>query len=230
MAGGCYFLGGFGRLFSDQIDIKANGFDSVVPTMLSGLSEGMIALVVILVLSASMSTLSSLVIVSASTLTLDLIRDNFAKDMTEPRQVLLIRILIVVFIAISAVLALIQYKSSVNFIAQLMGISWGAMAGAFLAPFMYSLYSKKVSTAACWTCFIFASVLMTANMLIRPAFPAIMQSPINAGAIAMLAGLIIVPIVSAITPSPDKKLVDDAFTCYDEKIMVPLSTSLDSEQ
>ena len=63
---------------------------------------------------------------------------------------------------------------------------------------------------------------MSANMLIRPAFPVIMQSPINSGAIAMLAGLIIVPIVSALTPSPDKKLVDDAFKCYDEKIIVPL--------
>ena len=230
VAGGCYFLGGFGRLFSDQIDIAANGYDSIVPTMLSGLSEGMIALVVILVLSASMSTLSSLVIVSASTLTLDLIRDNFAKEMSEPRQVLLIRILVVVFIAISAVLALVQYKSSVTFIAQLMGVSWGAMAGAFLAPFMYALYSKKVSTAACWTCFIFGSVLMSANMLIRPIFPAIMQSPINAGAIAMLAGLIIVPVVSALTSPPDKKLVDDTFKCYDEKIVVPLSTALDSEK
>ena len=177
-----------------------------------------------------MSTLSSLVIVSASTLALDLIKGKFAKDMSDAKQVFLIRILIVVFIAISAVLALVQYKSSVNFIAQLMGISWGAMAGAFLAPFMYSLYSKKVTTAACWTCFIFASVLMSANMLIRPMFPAIMQSPINAGAIAMLAGLIIVPIVSAITPKPDEKLVDEAFECYEEKILVPLSTSLNSEK
>ena len=230
VAGGCYFLGGFGRLFSDKIDIAANGFDSVVPTMLSGLSDGMIALVVILVLSASMSTLSSLVIVSASTLALDLIKNNFAKDMSDAKQVFLIRILIVVFIAISAVLALVQYKSSVNFIAQLMGISWGAMAGAFLAPFMYSLYSKKVTIAACWACFLFGSVLMTANMLIRPMFPAIMQSPINSGAIAMLAGLLIVPIVSALTPSPNKKLVDEAFKCYEEKILVPLSTSLNSEK
>ena len=226
VAGGCYFLGGFGRLFSEQIDIKANGFDSIIPTMLSGLSEGMIALVVSLVLSASMSTLSSLVIASSSTLAIDLIKDNFAKDMSESKQVLLMRILIVIFIAISAVLALIQYTSSVNFIAQLMGISWGAMAGAFLAPFMYSLYSKKVTTASCWACFIFATVLMTANMLIRPAFPAIMQSPINSGAIAMLAGLVIVPIVSAITPSPDKNLVDNAFKCYDKETKVPISVAL----
>ena len=226
VAGGCYFLGGFGRLFSDQIDIAANGFDSIIPTMLSGLSAGMIALVVILVLSASMSTLSSLVIASSSTLTIDLIKGALFKNMSESKQVLLMRILIVVFIAISAVLALIQYKSSVTFIAQLMGVSWGAMAGAFLAPFMYSLYSKKVTTAACWTCFLFGTFLMTANMLARPIFPQIMQSPINAGAIAMLAGLIIVPIVSAITPKPKKSLVDEAFACYDKETTVPQSVAL----
>ena len=226
VAGGCYFLGGFGRLFSDQIDIKANGFDSIIPTMLSGLSDGMIALIVILVLSASMSTLSSLVIASSSTLTIDLIKDNIIKGMSESKQVLYMRGLIVVFIAISAVLALIQYKSSVNFIAQLMGISWGAMAGSFLAPFMYSLYYRNITTASCWVCFIFSTVLMTANMLIRPAFPAIMQSPINAGAIAMLVGLIIVPIISAITPKPNKMLVDRAFAAYDRTTTVPQSVAL----
>ena len=226
VAGGCYFLGGFGRLFSDQIDIAANGFDSIIPTMLSGLSAGMIALIVILVLSASMSTLSSLVIASSSTLAIDLIKDNFAPTMTEAKQVFLMRVLIVIFIAISAILALIQYKSSVNFIAQMMGISWGAMAGAFLAPFMYSLYSKKVTTAACWTCFGFSVVLMIANMLIRPMFPAIMQSPINAGAIAMLAGLIIVPIVSALTAPPERRLVDEAFKCYEKETTVPQYVAL----
>lgn len=229
VAGGCYFLGGFGRLFSDQIDIAANGYDSIIPTMLSGLSEGMIALIVILVLSASMSTLSSLVIVSSSTITIDLIKDNFIKNMSESKQVLFIRLLIVVFIAISAILAMVQYKSSVNFIAQLMGISWGAMAGAFLAPFMYSLYLRNVSAASCWACFIFACGLMTANMFFRPEFPQILQSPINSGAIAMLAGLVIVPVVSAITKKPEKHLVEDAFSCYEEKTVVPISTALGKE-
>ncbi len=185
VAGGSYFLGGFGRLFSDQIDVDANGFDSIIPTMLSGLPSVLIALVVILVLSASMSTLSSLVIASSSTLTIDFIKDNFVKNMSEKKQVLLIRVLIVVFIAISSVLALIQYKSSVTFIAQLMGVSWGALAGSFLAPFMYSLYVKWVTKASCFVCFIFSSVLMIANIFCRESFPVIMQSPINCGAIAM---------------------------------------------
>jgi SSS family transporter len=226
VAGGCYFLGGFGRLFSDQIDIAANGYDSVVPTMLSNLSDGMITLVVILVLSASMSTLSSLVIASSSTLTIDLIKDNFVKNMKEKSQLLMIRVLIVVFIAISAVLALVQYSSNVTFIAQLMGVSWGALAGAFLAPFLYSLYGKWVSKASCWCCFLFASVVMILNIFCRDSFPAILQSPINSGAVVMLAGLVIVPVVSLFTPKPDKKLVDEAFACYDKETKVAQKTAL----
>lgn len=226
VSGGCYFLGGFGRLFSDQIDVEANGFDSIIPTMLSNLSPILIALVVILVLSASMSTLSSLVIASSSTLTIDFLKDNFIKNMNEKKQVLYIRVLVVVFIAISAILALIQYKSSVTFIAQLMGVSWGALAGSFLAPFMYSLYSKKVSKASCWVCFLFSSILMLANIFWRDSFPVIIQSPINCGAIAMLVGLVIVPVVSLFTPKPDKQLVDSAFACYDKETMVSQKTAL----
>ena len=226
IAGGCYFLGGFGRLFSDQIDVTANGYDSIVPTMLSNLSPILIALVVILVLSASMSTLSSLVLASSSTLTIDFLKDNFIKNMSEKKQLLYIRVLVVVFIAISSILALIQYKSSVTFIAQLMGVSWGALAGAFLAPFMYSLYSKKVTKASCWVCFLFGSILMLLNIFFRSSFPAIMQSPINCGAIAMLAGLVIVPVVSLFTPKPDEKLVNDAFACYEKKTSVAQKDAL----
>lgn len=226
VSGGCYFLGGFGRLFSDKIDVGKNGYDSIIPTMLSGLSPVLIALVVILVLSASMSTLSSLVLASSSTLTIDFLQDNFIKNMTEKSRLLCIRIFVVVFIAISSVLALVQYKSSVTFIAQLMGVSWGALAGSFLAPFMYSLYGKWVSKASCWVCFIFSSVLMVANILFRSHFPKIIQSPINCGAIAMLAGLVIVPIVSAFTPKPDKKLLDETFACYEEKTQVSRKSSL----
>ena len=220
VAGGCYFLGGFGRLFSDKIDIAANGYDSVVPTMLSGLPDFLIAVVIVLVLSASMSTLSSLVLTSSSTLTLDLLKGHVIKDMKEKQQLLIMRLLIVVFIAISAVLAIIQHKSSVTFIAQLMGVSWGAMAGAFLAPFLFGLYWKKTTKAACWVSFLFSTVVMIANIFLKSSFPALLQSPINAGAFCMIAGLVLVPIVSLFTPKPDQKLVEDAFSCYEEKVLV----------
>ncbi len=230
VAGGCYFLGGFGRLFSDRIDIAANGFDSVVPAMLSGLPDILIAIVVILVLSASMSTLSSLVLTSSSTLTLDLLKGRFVKDMDEKKQVFIMRCLIVVFVAISVVIAIIQYRSNVTFIAQLMGISWGALAGAFLAPFLYGLYWKGASAAAVWCSFIFSTVVMLANMFARSSFPVMLQSPINAGAFCMIAGLIIVPVISVFTPKPDKKVVEESFACYDTKVLVPRRRALEDEQ
>ena len=226
VSGGCYFLGGFGRLFSDQIDIAANGYDSVIPTMLSGLSPILIGLVVILVLSASMSTLSSLVMASSSTLTLDVLKGHVIKDMDEKKQVLIMRLLIVVFIAISVIIAAVQYKSNVTFIAQLMGVSWGALAGAFLAPFLYGLYWKRTTKSACYVSFTFGAGFMLLNMLFRSSFPELLRSPINAGAFAMLAGLVIVPVVSLFTPKPEEKWVEDTFACYNRKIEVPVKQSL----
>ena len=234
VAGGCYFLGGFGRLFSADIPMKdgvpVGGFDSIIPTMLSTLPDFLIAIVVILVLSASMSTLSSLVIASSSTLTIDLLKGNIIKKMSEKKQVILIRVFIVVFIAISAFIAIYQTQSqneSVKFIAQLMGVSWGALAGAFLAPFLYGLYWKKTTKIACWVSFIFGAGIMTLNLFFRSAFPAILQSPINCGAFAMLAGLIIVPVVSLLTPKPKKEMVDGAFACYDKTVPAKQKNSLD---
>ncbi|MDD5898599.1 MAG: sodium/solute symporter [Clostridia bacterium] len=229
VAGGCYFLGGFGRLFSDQIDIVANGYDSVVPTMLSGLSTVLIAVVVILVLSASMSTLSSLVLASSSTLTLDFIKGTVVKDLDEKKQLLIMRLLIVMFIAISVVLAIVQYKSSVTFIAQLMGVSWGALAGAFLAPFLFGLYWKRTTPAGVWASFLFSTVVMLANVLVRGMFPVMLRSPINAGAFCMLAGLIIVPVVSLLTRKPDAALIDHVFSCYDRKVLVSVKDSIGEE-
>ena len=226
VAGGCYFLGGFGRLFSDRVDIASGGYDSVIPAMLSGLPDLLIAVVVILVLSASMSTLSSLVLASSSTLTIDFLKDNVIRDMDEKKQVRIMRSLIVVFIAVSVVLAIIQYRSNVTFIAQLMGISWGALAGAFLAPFLYGLYWKRTTSAACWVSFLFSALVMIANIFFRPSFPALLQSPINAGAFCMLAGLILVPLVSCMTKAPDGKLVEDAFSCYEKMVTVPQREAL----
>ncbi len=231
VAGGCYFLGGFGRLFSDRIDIAVGGYDSVIPTMLSGLPAILIAVVVILVLSASMSTLSSLVLASSSTLTLDFIKGNIIKDMDEKRQVKWMRGLVVVFIAISVVLALIQYKSSVTFIAQLMGVSWGALAGAFLAPFLYGLYWKRTTKAACWVSFVFSTVFMLAVISpVKGNLPALLQSPINAGAFCMIVGLVIVPVVSLFTKAPDRKRLEDVFSCYERKVTVTVRDSIGEQE
>lgn len=228
VAGGCYFLGGFGRLFTDKLTIVdgsiVGGFDAIIPTMLSGLPDILIAIVIVLVLSASMSTLSSLVLASSSTLTLDMIKGHIVKNMDEKKQVLIMRALIVIFIAISAFIAL--NKDKLSAIADMMGISWGALAGAFLAPFLYGLYWKKATRASVWVSFIFGAGIMVLNMLFRSSFPTIMQSPINCGVIAMLAGLVIVPVVSLVTRKLDSEFVNDAFACYEERVSVNKKESL----
>ena len=221
VSGGCYFLGGFGRLFDTPEIYAENGsiiYDAIVPSMLSTLPDILIGVVIVLVLSASMSTLSSLVLTSSSTLTLDLIKDHIVKDMDEKKQLLIMRIMLVVFIVISVVIAL----DPPTFIAQLMGISWGALAGAFLAPFMYGLYWKGVTKLSVWASFICGVALTVANMFFK-----FIASPINAGAIAMIAGLIIVPVVSVLTPKMDKKKVEDVFACLEETVVVSKRKSIE---
>ncbi len=220
VAGGCYFLGGFGRLYANQIDLAADGYDAIIPTMLEPLSPFLMAVVVILVLSASMSTLSSLVLTSSSTLTLDFIKGTLVKDLKEKKQLLIMRILIAVFIAISVVIAIIQYRSNVTFIAQLMGISWGALAGAFLGPFLLGLYWKRATAASVWVSFLFSTIVMLLNMFCKQLFPPILQSPINAGVFCMAAGFILVIVVSLLTKPPKKEHIRQVFACYEKKVMV----------
>ncbi|MDR2530493.1 MAG: sodium/solute symporter [Oscillospiraceae bacterium] len=222
IAGGCYFLGGFGRLFADRPEIYnattgAPIFDAIMPAMLGTLSDALIGVAMLLVFSASMSTLSSLVLASGSTLTLDFIKPLFRKDMAEKSQLLTIRVLIVFFVVVSGGLALLQYKSAVTFIAQLMGISWGALAGAFIAPFMYGLYWKRVTVPAVWVSFAVGVGITVSNMLLNLAGRPFIKSPINAGAIAMIAGLVAVPLVSLVTRKPKAELIVNAFSCFDKR-------------
>jgi SSS family solute:Na+ symporter len=228
VSGGCYFLGGFGRLFSDNASVARNGFDAIIPAMLSYFSAPLIGFVVLLVLSASMSTLSALVMTSATTFTLDFLKGSLIREMNERSQLFFIRLLIAVFIVISSVIAMMQYEGGVSFIAQLMGISWGALSGAFLAPFLYGLYWKGTTRAAVWTSFACGVLLMTANIFFRSSFPPLLQSPINSGAFVMLAGLVLVPAVSVVTPKLKRRDVERMFSCYDQKVVVRSRESLGS--
>lgn len=222
VSGGCYFLGGFSRISGVMPEADGSvAYDTIIPTMLSTLPDILIGVVIVLVLSASMSTLSSLVLTSSSTLTLDFIKPLFVKDMDEKKQLVWMRVLLAFFVVISVVIAL----DPPAFIAQLMGISWGALAGAFLAPFLYGLYWKGVTRSAVWASFAVGVGITVLNIPFK-----FIASPINAGAIAMLAGLVVVPIVSLITPKLKKDMVEDIFTCLDEKVMVEQKMALPEEK
>lgn len=138
--------------------------------------------------------------------------------MSERKQVVTMQILVVFFIVLSVVLAI----NPPVFIAQLMGISWGALAGAFLAPFLYGLYWRGVTKAAVWASFACGVGITVSNMYFK-----YIASPINAGAIAMIAGLVVVPVVSLITPKMSKSKIEEIFSCYDEKVLISKKRSLE---
>ena len=241
VAGGSYFMGGFVRLYCtlDSADGSGRAFietvngkpvyDTMVPALIhQALPNLLIGLVVVLVLSASLSTLSSLVLTSSSTLTNDLIKPRI-KNFDDKHQVMFMRIFIAVFLVISVLIACHKNAS----ISTLMSYSWGALSGAFLGPFLYGLFMKKASKAAVAASMITGVGISVTHMLLFSfnieAFSGIKQavidlncplqllSPINAGAFAMIVSLLIVPIVSSFTKAPDKKVVDNAFSSLSAK-------------
>ncbi len=237
VAGGSYFLGAFGRIFvtSEEATNAITGkfsTDLIMPIMLEkAVSPLIISVIVILVLSASISTLSSLVLSSSSTITLDLVVPSVKKEMSETKKVSLIRIFLGIFVMISMLLAIYSYRTNDLYIAKLMSISWGALSGSFIAPFLYGLFWKGVTKAAVWASFISGVGITVTHLILSngalfghsftfpTGLPVNLASPINAGAFAMLFGLVLVPVVSWVTPKIKKEVIDNAFSGYDIKVV-----------
>ncbi len=186
-----------------------------------------------------MSTLSSLVLTSSSVLTIDFIDPVFfdKKSMEEKKKVLCMRIFIVFFIAVSAVIAVVQARSPVLFISQMIGFSWGALAGAFLAPFMYGLYMKRVPKAAVWVNYVIGLGISIASFNcnlhgVKFENPVLeyFKSPINAGMLAMILGIVITPIITLIAPAKDTERTDKIFECYNRKVTVSSKKSIAEDE
>jgi SSS family solute:Na+ symporter len=185
-----------------------------------------------------MSTLSSLVLTSSSTLTLDFINSFKKNKASEKQNLIVLRLFVAVFILISAVIAIVQAKSRVTFIAQLMGISWGALSGSFLAPFFYGLYWKKVTKPAVAVSFIFGSVMMIIQLLISmkiiavagPVLTLIFKNSLYSGVFSMLASLLLVPFVSLLTRKSLPADVEKMFECYNQTVMVPVKEILTDDE
>ena len=179
-------------------------FDRIVPDMLySVLPEFLMALVLLLVLSASMSSLSTLVLVSASAVAIDMYKGHIKPDISKEKSVAAMRLLSGVFIIMSFFLA--RYEFSL--IVTLMSLSWGAVAGSFMAPFLYGLYWKRTTrTGAAAGMATGLTLSITLFFVLGPA-----NAPI-ASTIAMIAPFIVVPVVSVFTARPDDALLARAFT------------------
>ena len=243
VAGGCYFLGGFGRLFVESVE-SVGGASGIIPTMITGLVENktlnalLVGLVVLLVLAASMSTLSSLVMTSASTVTIDLLGTKLKE---EKKRTFILKLLIIIFIIVAGLLAIFQIygpKELTSDIASLMGISWGAISGAFIGPFVYGLYWKKTTKAAVWSSFIGGVAICIASLIFKfmgfadkgTFIGVFLSDSIYMGVVAMVFSLVIVPVVSLFTRVTNKEEVESMFDCYNEMVTVPAKNVLNSNK
>jgi SSS family solute:Na+ symporter len=212
VAGGSYFIGGFGRLYYDADTVV---FDEIIPTMIQkALPDVLIGLVLLVVLSASISTLASLVLTSASTFISDFVK-SFT-NIKSKSELLWIRIMCGAFIVVSVVIAI----NPNSFITALMSLSWGALAGSFLGPFIYGLFWKRTTKLAVWASMISGVVINGLNFFLG------ITSPTTAGALSMILSLVIVPVFSLISDKKHKEEIDEMFLCYEEKVLVTKKSSL----
>ncbi|GHT86884.1 sodium:solute symporter [Spirochaetia bacterium] len=203
-----YSTGAFSHVFFtlDTVPKTETGrilYDLIVPTLLtSHLPEVLLALIMLLVLSASMSTLSSLVLVSSSSVAIDLAPVKLETKNGKDISVAMMRFLSAVFIIISYFISRFQ----ISIIVYLMSLSWGAVSGAFAAPYILGLYSKKVTKTAAYAGLLSGLAVEIALFFILGAS----RSPL-AASIAIVVPFIVVPVVSLFTAPPDKALLDKAF-------------------
>lgn len=203
VAGGGYLIGSLSHLFFDEI--PAGGSDFIVPNMLndSGIADVLVGLVLVLLIAASVSTLSSITITAASTLTMDIVRDRFLKD--KERDIsFLTKIVCVIFVACSF---LIAWKGTGTPILDMMSYSWGIISGSFLAPYAVSLYWKKANSKGAW-----AGMIGGFAVALPPLVAKLLNSDLTLGGfgklsdmgahfacLSMVVSLLLVILVSAMT-------------------------------
>jgi SSS family solute:Na+ symporter len=203
-----YLTGIFSHFFFtlDTVPRNPDGgvfFDRIVPELLTErLPEPLMALILLLVLSASMSTLSSLALVSSSAVAIDLYPSRTAKT-GKDGSVAMMRFLLAVFVIISYFISRFQF----SFIVTLMSLSWGAVSGAFGAPYIYGLYAKKVTKAGAYAGLLSGlGVEILLFFLLGPE-----HSPVAASC-AIAIPFLVVPAVSKFTKAPDQAILNRAFT------------------
>lgn len=217
---GAYFVGG---LYS-KFNLTSTNPDYFIPEMLIlVIPSGLMGIIAVLILSASMSTLSSVSLASASVVAVDIYKGKINKDAEDKKVNRVMRVLCLIFIAISVILAILNEKFNISAIAYLMGLSWGTLAGCFIGPYVLGVVWKKVTKPAVWASII-GSLVLTVVLILIFGFDksgwtctlgvaiknGISCSPLI-GVICMVYSMVITIIVSLFTKRPDNSVIESAF-------------------
>ena len=218
---GAYFTGALSVYFPEFKEVAA---DNVIPHMLQVvIPTGLIGLIAVLILSASMSTLSSVSLASASVIAVDIYKGAVAPDASDKKVNRLMKGLCLVFVVISVALAILNEKFKISAIAYLMGLSWGTLAGCFMGPYVLGLLWKKVTRPAVWSSIIGSLVLTVILIFIFGydkngwdcTFGMALKTGVGCspmiGVICMVYSLLVTATVSLFTKTPDEKTISNAF-------------------
>ena len=219
---GAYLIGSTSRLVLGG-QLPEGGIDSVIPTLLMEVLSGgtlgiiLLAVIMILLLSASMSTLQAVVLTSASAVAVDLIPAVRKKETKPESQMLLTRLLCLAFVACSFIFA----TQNIPIIVSLMSFSWGLVSGCFIGPYIWGLFSKKITRIGAYAGIL--SGLLTVGgatlvITLTSGFSAAAAKSPEMGVAAMAVSFVIVPVVSLLTKNTAKEQdrIDELFTCYKE--------------
>ena len=220
---GAYLIGSTSRLILGGT-LPEGGIDAIIPAVLMEVLGGgtlgiiLLSVIMILLLSASMSTLEAVVLTSASAVAVDLIPAVSKKEISAEKQMTLTRILCLVFVACSFVFA----TQNIPIIVSLMSFSWGIVSGCFIGPYIWGLFSKKITKIGAYTGIISGLLTVGGATLVislNSGFSAAAAKSPEMGVCAMAISMIVVPVVSIITKKKaiDKERVEEIFTCYTEE-------------
>ena len=202
-------------------DDEMYGIDAVIPTLLMKvLGNGtlgiiLLAIILILLLSASMSTLVSVVLTSASSVSVDLIPAIRKKETKPETQMILTRLFCLAFVLCSFIFA----TQNIPIIVSLMSFSWGVVSGCFIGPYIWGLFSKKITKIGAYAGMIAGLLTVGGATLVislTSSFSAAAAKSPEMGVIAMAVSMVVVPVVSAFTKNKDQSRVDEIFECYKE--------------
>ncbi len=219
-----YFVGGLSRWYFSNPNEFNGVTDNIIPIMLQRvIPVGMMGIIGVLVLSASMSTLASVSLSSASVISVDLYKGVINKDASDKKVTLSLRIMCFAFVVLSVVIALLNKIFNVTAIAYLMSLSWGTLSGCFFGPFVLGLYSKKVTKTSAIASMIGGLVLTLTLIIVFGCVncngvysianvlkSGVALSPII-GVISIMLSIVLTLIVSRFTKKPSEETLFNAF-------------------
>ncbi|MBR7165406.1 MAG: sodium transporter, partial [Clostridia bacterium] len=219
---GAYLIGSASRLILDG-KLPEGGIDSVIPTVLMEVLSGgtfgliLLAVIMVLLLSASMSTLEAVVLTSASAVAVDLIPAVRKKETKAEHQMLLTRTLCLAFVACSFIFA----AQNIPIIVSLMSFSWGLVSGCFIGPYIWGLFSKRITKIGAYAGIVSGLLTVGSATLVislQSGFSVAASKAPEMGVAAMAISMVVVPLVSAFTKikKEESERVDEIFNCYNE--------------